>query len=76
MLAVMGGIMLAIGYVNPYAGIISLSELILQLSGSRGDLALGFSINELLSFVMHMIPDFVFEICFGTIIYQHLCTAI
>lgn len=75
MLAVMGGIMLAIGYVNPYTDIISLSELILQLSGSRGDLALGFSMNELLSFVMRMIPDFIFEICFGTMIYQHLCTA-
>lgn len=36
LLAVAGGIFLSIMYVNPYNGSITLSELVLQLSGSRG----------------------------------------
>ena len=45
------GSLLAFSYINPYNGQITLSELILQLSGSRGEFPLGFSsLPELLSF--------------------------
>ena len=37
------GSLLAFTYINPYNGQITLSELILQLSGSRGEFSLGFS---------------------------------
>ena len=44
------GSLLAFTYINPYNGQITLSELILQLSGSRGEFSLGFSsFPELLS---------------------------
>jgi hypothetical protein len=75
MLAVFGGILLAIAYVNPYSGKILLSELVLQLSGSRGEFTLGSSLPELISLVMRMIPNYVFEIYFGTALYRHFCTA-
>ena len=37
------GSLLAFTYINPYNGQITLSELILQLSGSRGEFSLVFS---------------------------------
>lgn len=74
-LAIIGGVWLAIGYVNPYDGNIFLSELILQLSGSRGDIPFGVSMPELLALIMRMLPNFIFEIYFGTVLYQHFCTA-
>jgi hypothetical protein len=74
-LASMCGVFLAMAYVNPYNGKILLSELVLQLSGSRGEFALGFSMTELVSLAMRMISDYVFEIYFGTALYRHFCTA-
>lgn len=74
-LAIIGGVWLAIGYVNPYDGNIFLSELILQLSGSCGDIPFGVSMPELLALIMRMLPNFIFEIYFGTALYQHFCTA-
>ncbi len=74
-LAVLGGLFLAIPYVNPYSGQISLSELVLQLSGSSGEFALGFSLQELVALFMRMIPSLAFQIYFGTMFYSHFCTA-
>ncbi len=71
----LGGIYLSVMYINPYEGVISLSEMILQLSGSRGDLALGFSFSELISFAMRLFPAFIFELYAGIMLYQHFCTA-
>ncbi|MCM1327739.1 MAG: hypothetical protein NC094_13715 [Bacteroidales bacterium] len=75
MTAVFGGLFLSISYVNPYSGVLSLSELVMQLSGSRGNLNLGFAMHELLSFAMRMAPDFIVEMYLGTLLYQHFCTA-
>lgn len=69
------GIFLSISYVNPYTGEITLSELILQLSGSRGEFALAFSLNELLGFSMRMIPGWILEAALGIEMYHHFCTA-
>lgn len=74
-LAVFGGVLTAVAYVNPYSGTIQLSELVLQLSGSRGEFALDFSMPQLVSLMMRMIPSYVFEIYFGTALYRHFCTA-
>lgn len=74
-LAIVWGSLLAFIYVNPYSGIIRFSEAVLQLSGSRGEFALGFSLPELVSFAMRMVPYFVFEAYFGIAFYRHFCTA-
>lgn len=73
--AVAGGVYLSTFYVNPYGGEITLSEMILQLSGSRGDLVLGFSFSELISFAMRLFPAFIFELYAGIMLYRHFCTA-
>lgn len=61
--------------MNPYGGNIELSQLILQLSGSRGSFELGLSINELLGFTMRLTPSLLFEATVGTKFYQYYCTA-
>lgn len=75
LLAVIGGIFLAFVYVNPYTGSILLSEFVLQLSGSRGEFALGNSLSELLDFSMRMLPGYIFCAFIGTELYQSFCTA-
>ncbi|MDR2043410.1 MAG: hypothetical protein LBQ15_03405 [Clostridium sp.] len=70
-----GGILLAISFVNPYGGKISLSEFVLQLSGSRGEFALGLSMPELVSLITRMLPMYIFQVYFGTVLYRHFCTA-
>lgn len=74
-LAVMGGVFLSVLYVNPYGGEIALSELVLQLSGSRGKFALAYSVSELVSFFMRMAPAWIFEVYMGIELYRHFCTA-
>ena len=73
--AIVWGSLIALIYVNPYSGVIMLSEFVLQLSGSRGEFVLGFSLSELVSFAMRMVPYFIFEAYFGVAFYQHFCTA-
>lgn len=75
LLAVLSGVLLSFTYINPYSGRILLSELILQLSGSRGEFALGFSAAELISFAMRQLPLYIFELYFGIELYRHFCTA-
>ena len=69
------GILLSFVYVNPYSGQITVSNLAMQLSGSRGEFALGLSLPELLSFSMRNIPCFLFEMYVGVRLYRHFCTA-
>lgn len=75
LMAFLSGIFLGFVYVNPYSGEILLSELTLQLSGSRGEFALGFSVAELISFSMRLLPLYIFELYFGIELYRHFCTA-
>lgn len=75
LIAILGGIYMAFMYVNPYDGVISLSQMILQLSGSRGEFELGFSYTELMEFVMRLFPAFIFELYAGIMIYRNFCTA-
>lgn len=73
--AIGGGAYLSLMYINPYNGVIRLSEAILQLSGSRGGFALGFSYSELAAFAMRLFPGFLFELYAGIMVYRHFCTA-
>lgn len=75
LLGMCGGIILAFAYINPYDSRISLSELVLQLSGSRGEFALGFSFPELISFSAKNVPYILFELYMGVSLYRHFCTA-
>lgn len=74
-IAAVGGVYLSLWYINPYHGVTTLSEAVLQLSGSRGDFALGFSYSELAAFAMHLFPEFIVELYAGIMLYQHFCTA-
>lgn len=73
--AAAGGVYLSFLYINPYGGVISLAEMTLQLSGSRGSFVLGFSPAELMSFSMRLFPAFLFELYAGIRLYRHFCTA-
>lgn len=73
--AIAVGVYLSFMYVNPWGGVITLSELTLQLSGSSGTFALGFSPKELMSFIMCLFPAFLFELYAGILLYRHFCTA-
>lgn len=74
-IAAIGGIFLSVIYVNPYNSVTSLSEFVLQLSGSRGDLKLGFSMTELVALATRLLPNCVFEAYVGVMFYRHFCTA-
>ena len=74
-ISLLSGIFLSFMYVNPFEGSISLSDTILQLSGSRGKFPLGTSATELMAFVMRMFPSYIFIMIFGTHLYNHFCTA-
>lgn len=69
------GITLSWKYINPYDGSYTVSEALLQLSGARGEFALGPWIDELLEFSFRMIPSFIFQIIAGTYIFKHYSTA-
>ena len=75
MYAALFGLWLSLCYVNPYGGKIALSQFVLQLSGSRGEFALGVSMQELVAFTLRLIPCFVYEALIGTSLYQYYCTA-
>ena len=59
--AILSGIILSYSYVSPYSGYITLSELVLQLSGSGGELALGFNSVEIVGFAMRLTPIWILE---------------
>lgn len=75
LIAVVSGVYLSVMYVNPYNGVIALSEMTLQLSGSRGSFAMGFSFTDLAAFIMRLFPQFIFELYAGIMLYRHFCTA-
>ena len=77
-IAIMGlisGILLSLSYINPIDSTISVEDIIFQLSGSRGNILLGLSFTELLSFSARLLPYFAFELYMGVKMYQHFCTA-
>lgn len=73
--ALLSGVYLSLMYVKPYGGETTLSEMILQLSGSKGEFMLGLSFQELVDFALILFPAFVFEMYAGIMLYRHFCTA-
>ena len=55
LLAIPFGVWLSFAYINPYGGTITLSELVLQLSGARGTFALGLNLSELLDLTLRLV---------------------
>jgi hypothetical protein len=75
MVAVLGGAANSLSYINPYDGKISMSSMILQLTGSREDLVLGATVVQLWGFSMRMLPVFIISSVIGIRLYRHFCTA-
>lgn len=73
--ALLGGVYLSLMYVKPYGGETTLSEMVFQLSGSKGKFMLGLSFQELVDFALILFPAFVFEMYAGIMLYRHFCTA-
>lgn len=69
------GIWLSWVYINPYGGQILLSQLVLQLSGARGEFPLSPYLSGLLEFTLRLVPAFLFQAFVGIRLYQHYCTA-
>lgn len=72
---ILAGIYLAIAFVNPYEKEVFLSEMILQLSGSRGFLVMGCSLPELVGYMLRMIPNYIVTMVWGINLYRQFCTA-
>lgn len=69
------GLWLSVSYINPYGGTTTLSSLVEQLSGARGEFPLGPNMSELLSFTLRLLPFLVFQALAGISFYRHYCTA-
>ena len=70
------GIIKSLFSINPYSATISLTEAILQLSGSKGNLSLSCSWNDLIRFMLIMFPEFLATIYYWAgVFYQYYCTA-
>ena len=69
------GAWLSATYICPSDGRITLTQAILQLSGSRGIFALGTSFTELLGFSLRLIPILAFQALAGIRLYRHYCVA-
>lgn len=73
--ALVFGLWLSWSYMNPYGGVTTLSSLVEQLCGSRGDFPLEPNMSELLSFTLRLLPFLVFQALAGISFYRHYCTA-
>lgn len=69
------GVWISFTYVNPFSGSITLTQLTLQMSGSRGEFPLGTSLFELLALTLRMVPFFLFQSFAGIKFYKHYCVA-
>lgn len=74
LLSILFGMWLSFSYINPYGGTISLSELVLQLSGARGTFPLGLNLSELLDLTLRLLPILIFQAMVGTLMYKYYCT--
>ena len=64
LIGILSGICISLGFIRPFDGVITLSELVLQLSGSRGELSMSCNLVELIMILV-----------FGNKLYGHFCTA-
>ena len=75
LIGILSGICISLGFVRPFDGVITLSELVLQLSGSRGEFSMNCNLVELIGFMLRMIPNYIMILVLGNQLYGHFCTA-
>lgn len=74
-IAVVCGVLLSLSRINPYGGQITLQELVLQLSGSRGDFVMGLYYGAMVDFGFLMLPFFLYQFYGGIQLYRQFCVA-
>lgn len=72
--AVCGGL-LSLSRINPYGGQITLQDLVLQLSGSRGDFVMELYYGAMVDFGFLMLPFFLYQFYGGIQLYRQFCVA-
>lgn len=75
LIGILSGICISLGFIRPFDGVITLPELVLQLSGSRGELSMSCNLVELIGFMLRMMPNYIMILVFGNKLYGHFCTA-
>lgn len=75
LLAATTGCLVSLKFINPYGGAAGLSEVLMQLSGSRGSFELGLNPMELLEFCMRLFPVFLCCAYTGIQMYRYYCRA-
>lgn len=69
------GVLLSFSRVNPYGGQIPLQDLVLQLSGSRGEFVMGLYYGAMVDFGFLMLPFFLYQFYGGIQLYRQFCVA-
>lgn len=73
--AVVCGVLLSLSRINPYGGRIALQDLVLQLSGSRGEFVMGLYYGAMVDFGFLMLPFFLYQFYGGLQLYRQFCVA-
>lgn len=74
-IAVVCGVLLSLSRINPYGGQITLQDLVLQLSGARGEFAMGLYYGAMVDFGFLMLPFFLYQFYGGIQLYRQFCVA-
>lgn len=74
-IGVICGGLLSLSRINPYGGQISLQDLVLQLSGSRGNFVMGLYYGAIVDFGFLMLPFFLYQFYGGIQLYRQFCVA-
>lgn len=74
-IAAVCGVLLSLSRINPYGGQITLQELVLQLSGSRGEFVMGLHYGAMVDFGFLMLPFFLYQFYGGIQLYRQFCVA-
>ena len=74
-IAVVCGVLLSLSRINPYGGQITLQDLVLQLSGARGDFVMGLYYGAMVDFGFLMLPFFLYQFYGGIQLYRQFCVA-
>lgn len=74
-IAAVCGVLLSLSRINPYGGRIALQDLVLQLSGSRGEFVMGLYYGAMVDFGFLMLPFFLYQFYGGIQLYRQFCVA-
>lgn len=74
-IGVVCGALLSFSSINPYDGQTTLQDLVLQLSGSRGDFVMELYYGAMVDFGFLMLPFFLYQFYGGIQLYRQFCVA-